>query len=316
MSVAKGAEQGLLGITVEGTNPRYVFLYFTETNSSGNLLGNRIYRYEWDSANKALTNAKLVLDLPAIPGPIHNGGKMTVGKGGELFAAIGDLNRDGGPLGNKQSGEIDDTSVIIRMDINGEPLPDNPFVSYGRRSMDYYYAYGIRNSFGLAVDPLTGKLWETENGADKFDEINVVPPGFNSGWKKLMGPIALSNVTESQLFHLQGSKYADPVFSWRHSVGVTDIEFFTSDKLGEKYKNNIFVGDYNAGQLYFFKVNKDRNGVQTTGDLSDNIADNYDESLHIRFGLFPGGVVDIATGPDGYLYVLTFSGKVYKIEPV
>ena len=56
--------------------------------------------------------------------------------------------------------------------------------------------------------------------------------------------------------------------------------------------------------------------MQTTGDLSDHIADNYDESLHIRFGLFPGGVVDIATGPDGYLYVLTFSGKVYKIEPV
>ena len=61
-----------MGITVEGTNPRYVFLYFAETNSSGNLFGNRIYRYEWDSANKALTNTKLVLDLPAIPGPVHN----------------------------------------------------------------------------------------------------------------------------------------------------------------------------------------------------------------------------------------------------
>ena len=72
VSVAKGAEQGLLGITVEGTNPRYVFLYFAETNSSGNLFGNRIYRYEWDSANKALTNTKLVLGLPAIPGPVHN----------------------------------------------------------------------------------------------------------------------------------------------------------------------------------------------------------------------------------------------------
>lgn len=315
LSVAKGAEQGLLGITVEGTDPKYVFLYLTETNSNGNLLGNRIYRYEWDSTNKALVNAKLVLDLPAIPGPIHNGGKMTVGKGGELFTTIGDLNRDGGPLENKQSGEIDDTSVIIRMDINGNPLPDNPFVSYGRPSMDYYYAYGIRNSFGLAVDPLTGKLWDTENGADKFDEINVVPPGFNSGWKKLMGPIALSNVTESQLFNLQGSKYADPVFSWRRSIGVTDIEFFTSDKLGEKYKNNIFVGDYNAGHLYFFEVNRERNGLVLHGDLSDKIADSYDESLQSRIGVFSGGIVDIATGPDGYLYVLTFSGKVYMIEP-
>ena len=193
---------------------------------------------------------------------------MTVGKGGELFVAIGDLNRDGGPLGNKQSGEIDDRSVVIRMDINGKPLSHNPFVSYGRRSMDYYYAYGIRNSFGLAVDPLMGKLWQTENGADKFDEINVVPRGFNSGWKKLMGPIALSNVTESQLFHLEWSKYADPVFSWRHSVGVTDIEFFTSDKLGEKYKNNIFVGDYNAGQLVLFQ---DQQGPQWIADHRGSI---------------------------------------------
>lgn len=318
LSVAKGAEQGLLGITVEGStnHPPYVFLYLTEISPNGNnLLGNRIYRYEWDAANAALVHPKLVLDLPAIPGPTHNGGKMTIGKNGELFAVIGDLNRDGGPLGNKPSGEIDDTSVIIRMDVNGEPLPDNPFVSYGRRSMDYYYAYGIRNSFGLDVDPLTGVLWETENGPDRFDELNVVPAGFNSGWKKLTGPMSLSNVTQGDLFHLDGSKYADPVFSWRHSVGVTDIEFFTSDKLGDKYKDNIFVGDYNAGQLYYFKVNKDRNGVQTTGDLSDHIADSYDESLEARLGLFPGGIVDLETGPDGYLYVLTFTGKVYRLVP-
>lgn len=315
LSVGKGAEQGLLGITAEGTNPKYVFLYLTETDINNNLLGNRIYRYEWDAANKALVNPKMVLNLPAIPGPIHNGGKMTIGKNGELFAAIGDLNRGGGPLGNKQSGEIDDTSVIVRMDTNGEPLPDNPFTSYDRRSMDYYYAYGIRNSFGLDVDPQTGVLWETENGPDRFDEINVVPPGFNSGWKKLTGPMAQSNVTESDLFHLKGSKYADPVFSWRHSVGVTDIEFFTSDKLGDKYRDNIFVGDYNAGQLYFFKVNKGRNGVELSGPLSDLIADSYDESLDARVGLFSGGVVDIETGPDGYLYVLTFIGKVYKLMP-
>lgn len=52
-----------------------------------------------------------LLDLPAILGPTHNGGRMMVGKNGELFAAIGDLNRDGGPIGNKQSGEIDDTRL-------------------------------------------------------------------------------------------------------------------------------------------------------------------------------------------------------------
>lgn len=122
-------------------------------------------------------------------------------------------------------------------------------------------------------------------------------------------------MTESQLFHLRGSKYADPVFSWRYSAGVIEIEFFTSSKLGSKYKDNIFVGDYNAGQLYFFKVNKDRDGLQTAGNLADHISDSYDESLAARVCLFPGGVVDIKTGSDSYLYVLTFTGNVYRIEP-
>ena len=60
---------------------------------------------------KRCSSTPRVLDLPAILGPIHNGGKMMLRKNGELFATIGDLSRDGGPLGNKQSGEIDDTCL-------------------------------------------------------------------------------------------------------------------------------------------------------------------------------------------------------------
>ena len=56
--------------------------------------------------------------------------------------------------------------------------------------MHKYYAYGVRNSFGITFDPLTGNLWQTENGADSYDEINLVKPGFNSGWIKVMGPLS------------------------------------------------------------------------------------------------------------------------------
>ena len=56
--------------------------------------------------------------------------------------------------------------------------------------MHRYYAYGIRNSFRIPIDPVTGNLWETENGEDAYDEINLVKPGFNSGWDKVMGPIS------------------------------------------------------------------------------------------------------------------------------
>jgi glucose/arabinose dehydrogenase len=102
-------------------------------------------------------------------------------------------------------------------------------------NLSKYYAYGIRNSFGLAIDPLTGNLWDTENGPDGFDEINIVRPGFNSGWAMLMGPIEMSNITaENDLVSFQdSSSYADPVFSWGKAVGVTDIEFYDSDLLGD-----------------------------------------------------------------------------------
>ncbi len=117
--------------------------------------------------------------------------------------------------------------------------------------MNYYYAYGIRNSFGLAFDPITERLWDTENGEDEYDEINIVNPGFNSGWHKIMGPTYTdANFNESELTMFKGAYYSDPVFSWKNSIGVTDIEFFNSAQLGKEYSNNLFVGDINNGNLY------------------------------------------------------------------
>ena len=85
--------------------------------------------------------------------------------------------------------------------------------------MHKYYAYGIRNSFGIAFDPLTGNLWETENGENTYDEINLVKPGFNSGWKIIMGPLSRSSgVTENDLVSFPGSHYTYPVFSWLKPV--------------------------------------------------------------------------------------------------
>jgi aldose sugar dehydrogenase len=179
-----------------------------------------------------------------------------------------------------------------------------------------YYAYGIRNSFGLAFDPLTGILWDTENGPDKYDEINVVTPGFNSGWEDVIGPIARSGKSTSGLVQFSGSHYDDPVFSWSEPQGITDIEFFNSTKLGEKYANNIFVGDINNGNLYFFKVNSERTGLALEGaGLQDLVADNASEVAKVTLGTGFGGITDIQTGPDGYLYILTYTGSIYRIVP-
>jgi len=304
----------------------FVFFYLTEASKEDKTqaLGNRIYRFEWDHANKSLSNGMLLLDLPVLPGQNHNGGKLIADSdNSHLYAVIGDLNRKG-TLQNFKNGSLpDDTSAIIRINPDGSPAQGNPFLNISRSDDSYanlskYYAYGIRNSFGLAIDPLTGTLWDTENGPTRNDEINIVRPGFNSGWEKVTGPIERSNMTaENDLVNfLEPSSYTNPVFTWGRSVGVTDIEFYNSAKLGDNYTNNIFVGDFNNGNLYFFEVNEDRSGLQFEHPrlADDLVASNDRQRAAVIFGTgFTGGITDIETGPDGYLYILAYSGKLYRI---
>jgi glucose/arabinose dehydrogenase len=338
-------ERGLLGVAVLNNNiedsyttaspssiPTFVFFYLTEASKEdrSQVLGNRIYRFEWNDTDKSLSNGTLILDLPVLPGQNHNGGKLIAdSENRHIYAVIGDLNRKG-MLQNFKNGSLpDDTSAILRINPDGSPAQGNPFLNVSRTddgsysNLSKYYAYGIRNSFGLAIDPETGTLWDTENGPDGFDEINIVRPGFNSGWATVMGPIESSNVTsENELVNFLGSSsYADPVFSWGRAVGVTDIEFYDSDKLGNDYTNNIFVGDANNGDLYFFEVDEDRSGLQFEQPSLDDdlVASNDRERAAVIFGSgFPSSITDVETGPDGYLYVLTFHptmGTISRIVP-
>ena len=308
------SERGLLGIaTLEDDNT--VFLYFTE---SGETLRNRVYRYNWNG--ETLVNPTLILDLPAIPGPNHDGGKLVIGPDQYLYAIIGDLNHDGKLQNFLDGPEPDDTGVIFKVNPNdGSAAPNNPFVNSGDSVLSRYYAYGIRNSFGLAIDPLTNMLWDTENGPGEYDEVNLVRPGFNSGWQTVMGPISRSGESIDDLVSFQGSQYIDPVFSWQITPAVTDIEFLHSSKLGDKYANNIFVGDYNNGNVYYFEVNEDRTGIifdASQTDLIDLVADNEEELSTIIFASGFGSITDIETGPDGFLYILSYDdGIIYRIAP-
>jgi glucose/arabinose dehydrogenase len=305
------SERGLLGIaTLEDDT---VFLYFTE---SGETLRNRVYRYNWNG--ETLVNPTLILDLPAIPGPNHDGGKLVIGPDQYLYAIIGDLNHDGKLQNFLDGPEPDDTGVIFKVNPNdGSAAPNNPFVNSGDSVLSRYYAYGIRNSFGIAIDPLTNMLWDTENGPGEYDEVNLVRPGFNSGWQTVMGPISRSGESVDDLVSFQGSQYIDPVFSWQITPAVTDIEFLHSQKLGDKYANNIFVGDYNNGNIYYFEINEDRSGIKfdaSQTDLIDLVADNEEELSAIVFGSGFGSITDITTGPDGFLYILSYDdGIIYRI---
>jgi hypothetical protein len=293
-------------------------LFYTESGNGSDTqgtptpLGNRVYRYTWNGS--ALISPTRIVDLPVTSGPNHDGGIIAFGPDRKLYVVIGDLNRNGQLQNNATGAAADDSGVILRLNEDGTTPNDNPFAAQGG-NLAKYYAYGVRNSFGLAFDPVTGKLWDTENGPSSYDEINLVEPGFNSGWRQIMGPDARDPQGLSDLYQVPGSQYRDPAFSWLSPVGVTGIVFLNSTQLGAQYQNDVFVGDINNGNLYRFEPNGARNGLSFgAGGLADLVADDATERDTVVFGSGFGGITDLKVGPDGLLYVVSFSGKIYQIS--
>ena len=310
LTVDSKNERGLLGAERVGES---VFLYATVKD--GEVI-NRIYKYTLAGAE--LTNEEVFMDLPGTPATNHQGGKLAVSNDGYLYSVTGELQRDGKDQNIVNGPDPDFSGAILKINPNdGSPAPNNPFQGDNPNDpLNWYQAYGIRNSFGLGVDPVTGTLWDTENGAQSYDEINLVSPGFNSGWKLAMGPISDSGRTENDWVSFPNSSYKDPILSFIDSFGITDIEFLNSDKLGAEYSNNAFVGDYGYGNLYRFELNDDRTDfILDSPGLDDRVVDNDDELDSILFGEGFARVTDIKTGPDGFLYVLSFDdGAIYRIS--
>jgi glucose/arabinose dehydrogenase len=185
VDVANDDSRGMLGIAVskeEEISSTNIFLYFTEAPLEKFPIGNRVYKYEL--VNNKLVNPKVLLNLPALPGASHNGGAIMIGPDNNIYTIIGDVGGHRNQAQNQESGgEPDGTSGIVRISQDGIPLTNTPIGD--RVPLNLYYSYGLRNSFGFDFDPITGKLWNTENGDDFGDEINLVEPGFNSGWNKV-----------------------------------------------------------------------------------------------------------------------------------
>src|SRR5919198_3296494 len=201
VNVATTRERGMLGIAVAKHNnngPTYVFLYYTEAptkdgddvSEGKKPLGNHLYRYEL--LNGKLVNPKLLLDLPVKERAFHNGGVIVIGSDNSIYLAVGSVASDkvasthfgpdnGKILNIKDGPEPDGRGGILRITQDGQVLKGMSVLG-DKDPLNKYYAYGIRNSFGIDFDPVTGKLWDTENGPTKNDEINLIEPGFNSGW--------------------------------------------------------------------------------------------------------------------------------------
>jgi aldose sugar dehydrogenase len=300
----------------------------------------------------------------------HDAGVIRFGRDGKLYVIVGDTGRRGitqnnflGPIPDDQFGgpNADDahfTGVILRLNTDGTAPPTNPFFNFGRllssvdpeagRNLQKVYAYGIRNSFGLAFDPITGNLWDTENADDAFDEINLVKRGFNSGWIQLMGPLdridefklietTMFNLTlqqlryspdriadspaeaRSRMLNLPGSQYSDPEFSWKFAVPPTALEFTTGASLGRDYAGDLIVGNV-VGQLMDFNLALSRTRFRfAQPGLQDLVDDNATkavpvESAPLVFGTDFGTITDLQRAPGDGLYVVSLTdGAIYRV---
>ena len=357
VNVANERERGMLGIATSNNltkdGVRYVFLYYTESKnvdgsdtcrktysctSDSETLGNNLYRYTLK--DNRLIEPKLLLHIPSWPAPSHNGGVLKIGPDKNIYFTVGDLvgsvnESSRTKAQNYKNGSVPDGRAgILRVTQDGksdfDPILENRF------PLNLYYAYGIRNSFGIDFDPLTGILWDTENGPEFGDEINLVEPGFNSGWEvvqgnwktrydaKLGGDLVagkeISDPLKNEFVDFGGNgKYSGPEFVWNQTVGPTQILFLKSDKYQIKYKNDIFVGDTNNGYLYHFDLNEERSKLLLNGTLADGVANSTKELNEVIFGTGFGQITDLEVSPDGYLYVLTHYNNlatIFRITPV
>jgi len=338
VNIATIGYRGMLGIDTltAKDNVTYVFLYYTESvgkDGEDDLdqaglepLGNRLYRYLLKDGK--LIDPKLLLDLPVRPGPRHTGGEVAIGPDSNIYLTVGDM--DGTfkkPFETIAQNylnvtALDGRSGILRVTPDGKPVDDG--ILGNQFPLNLYFAYGIRNSFGLDWDPITGNLWNAENGPHYGDEINLVEPGFNSGWVKVQGIWTpnFDNLGEVSLeprglvdFNGKG-KYSKPEFTWILPIAPTALKFFPSTVYGPEYENDLFVADANTGSIYHFELNYNRNGLLLQGPLDDQIATDMEEMKEIIFAEGFGRTTDMQVGPDGNLYILSSSEKGANIHRI
>jgi glucose/arabinose dehydrogenase len=316
------------------------------------LIGNRVDRFTWNGSTLTLAAPVIALrsrqtDNIAVtghPGTAnnnengnHNGGVIRFGPDGKLYIFMGDQGRRGwlqnlpnGPFltapftddtfGGPSPDNAHFTGVILRLNTDGTAPADNPFFAVGASfggevgaNIQKIYSYGHRNGFGMAFDPVSGALWETENADDAFSELNRIVPGMNGGWIGLAGPLVryfqfkeiettqfgsamqqvrypptrlpyTSDLALSRMFMLPGATYVDPEFSWKYEIGPAGTTFVNGNALGAEYNGTLWIGSArsfqqvgnNGGSLYRMKITADRLHVDVSADprLADHVADN------------------------------------------
>ncbi|MFB3739493.1 MAG: sorbosone dehydrogenase family protein [Candidatus Velamenicoccus archaeovorus] len=273
-------ERGMLGIALHPRFPDRPFVYVYATRSVRGHLRNQIVRLTDREGSGA--NLRVIFSAPASPSPYHNGGRILFGPDGMLYAIVG----DGHDAANAQDRTANDRGKLLRMTAGGRAPASNPF------PRSRIWAYGIRNSFGFAFDPRSGRLWETENGPSCNDELNRIARGRNFGW----GPSETCAGQAPRNTNRDGPRPVLPERWYTPTIAPTGIAFCERCGLGAASDGTLFFGAYNTGAIRRVRLSRDRLGV-----VRQTVVYTH-----------PRGIFSMEVGPDRGVYFSDAQG-IYEL---
>lgn len=294
--VVNEGQGGLLDITLDPDfiNTKFIYLSYSKANSSNsNEATTAIMKAKFE--NEKLTDQKdIFIARPYATTRHHYGSRMQFGKDGYLYFSVGER---GNEKQNPQQIIGNDLGKIHRIKQDGSIPNDNPFYNIPGAATSIF-SFGNRNPQGLTMNPLTGKIWETEHGPRGGDEINIIEPGKNYGWPIITYGINYDGNPMAPDTKTAKNGMEQPLHQWTPSIAPSGLAFVT----GNKYKG--WEGNIMSGSLRFQYLNR------------SVIKDNKIVAEEILFKNI-GRVRDIRMGPDGYLYMAVESpGIIYKLVPI
>lgn len=279
--VVSRAEQGLVGIELHPRFPERPWVYLYATRLVDGALRDQLLRVT--AVEDRGTKQRVLWESPASEYAQHSGGRLLFGPDDMLYVAVGDAL-----VPAAAQDPSSDRGKILRMTDDGTPAPDNPDPN------SLVFASGIRNSFGLAFDPTTGNLWETENGPECNDEVNRIGAGANYGWGPNASCPAPADPTSTSI---DGVRPVAPQLTFTPTIAPTGIVVCHDCGLGRGSNGAVFFGDYNVGQIH----------RATLGSSGDRIVG--EEVVADASSL----VLSLELGPDRSIYFSSYIA-IFRLE--
>ena len=243
--VDNGGQGGMLDVALDPgfTKNKTIYWSFSEKNGDGNLMA--VAKGQLNETSAKIDNPVVIFRAtPALNSGLHFGSRLLFDKEGNLFVSTGERSI----LEGRAQAQLLQSGLgkIFKITKDGKPAPGNPFINQ-KNVMPEIFAYGIRNSQSLDINPVTGELWEAEFGPRGGDEVNIIKAGKNYGWPVITygieyGGSAIGDAIQQKAGMEQPVYYWDPVFS---PSGMT---FYKGNTIPE-WKNNLFIGGLSSAHI-------------------------------------------------------------------